>query len=71
VLAGLACGVVAAIGLAAVIDRLTKGELPIRLEDPLAFWVVPMILAVVVLLAIIVPARRATGASPVQALRQD
>jgi predicted lysophospholipase L1 biosynthesis ABC-type transport system permease subunit len=71
VLVGLVGGVVVAIGLATILDRLTSGELPIQLSDPPAFWAVPIILAVVVLLAIVVPARRATGASPVRALRQD
>jgi ABC-type antimicrobial peptide transport system permease subunit len=71
VFAGLGAGLIVAVGLTVIIDKLIEGELPIRLSDPFAFWSVPLALAVVVLLAIVLPARRATGSSPVQALRQD
>ena len=71
VLVGLAAGVVTAIGLTMVVERLTATVMPIRLSDPFAFLGAPLVLAAVVLLAIVAPARRATGANPVQALRQD
>jgi len=71
VFVGLGAGLIVAVGLTVIIDKLTAGELPIRLSDPFAFWSVPLVLAVVVLLAIVMPARRATGSHPVQALRQD
>jgi len=71
VFVGLGAGLFVAVGLTVIIDKLTEGALPIRLSDPFAFWSVPLVLAVVVLLAIVLPARRATGSSPVQALRQD
>jgi hypothetical protein len=71
VFVGLAVGVTAAVGLTMIIDRLTATVMPIRLADPIAFWGAPLALAIVVLVAIAAPARRATGANPVQALRQD
>jgi putative ABC transport system permease protein len=71
VFVGLGVGVAAAVGLTMVIDRLTATVLPIRLADPLAFCAAPLALAVVVIVAIAAPARRATGANPVQALRQE
>jgi ABC-type antimicrobial peptide transport system permease subunit len=71
VFVGLGAGVALAIGFTALVDRLTATSLPIRFADPIAFWGAPLALAIVVLLAIVAPARRATGANPVQALRQD
>jgi predicted permease len=71
VLIGLGVGVAAAVGLTIIIDRLTAATLPIPFADPFAFWGAPPALGVVVLLAIAAPARRATGAAPVEALRQD
>ena len=72
VFVGLGAGLMVAVGLTVIVDRLTAGELPIRLSDPFAFWSVPLVLAAVVLLAIVLPSRGALhGSSPVQALRQD
>ena len=68
---GLGVGAAAAVGLTIAIDRLAATALPIPFADPFAFWGAPLALAIVVLLAIAAPARRATGATPVQALRQD
>jgi ABC-type antimicrobial peptide transport system permease subunit len=68
---GLGVGVAAAVGLTLIIDRIAATALPIPFTDPFAFWGAPLALAVVSLVAIAAPARRATGATPVQSLRQD
>ena len=71
VFVGLGIGVAVAVGFTLIIDRLTAATLPIPFADPFAFWGAPPALGVVVLLAIAAPARRATCATPVQALRQE
>jgi putative ABC transport system permease protein len=68
---GLGVGAAIAVGFATVVDRVAATTLPIPFADPFAFWGAPLALAVVVVVAIAAPARRATGAAPVQSLRQD
>ena len=68
---GLGVGVAVAVGLTIVVDRMAATVLPIPFADSFAFWGAPLSLAVVVLVAIAAPARRATGATPIQSLRQD
>jgi predicted permease len=63
-------GAIAGFGLAMVALRMTVGLIPgLPLVDGLAFTLVPMILALVVLAACYLPARRAARVDPVQVLR--
>jgi len=66
--AGMAAGLVAAIGLSAVLETLVFGVSP---RDPLVFGGVVLVLGAVVLVAGYVPARRATKVQPLEALRGD
>jgi len=66
--AGMAAGLVAAIGLSAVLETLVFGVSP---RDPLVFGGVVLVLGAVVLVAGYVPARRATKVQPLEALRED
>ena len=66
VLAGVAIGVVAAFGLTRFITNFLFG---VSAWDPLVFATVPALLSAVALLAVWVPALRATRIDPVQALR--
>jgi predicted permease len=65
-------GVVIGLGAAAVLMRLMKtlmfGVSPL---DPLTFLTVPVILAIAAALASYLPARRAAGVDPVEALRAE
>jgi ABC-type antimicrobial peptide transport system permease subunit len=65
-------GVVIGLGAAAALVRLMKTLLfGISPLDPLTFLVVPLILATAAALASYLPARRAAGVDPVEALRAE
>ena len=65
-------GIVIGLGAAAVLVRLMKTLLfGISPLDPLTFLAVPLILATAAALASYLPARRAAGVDPVEALRAE
>ena len=65
---GLVVGILLAAGLAVVIRSELFGLAPL---DPVSFGVPMAVLFVVVLLASLVPARRASGIQPMDALRSE
>jgi predicted permease len=65
---GLAVGVAAALGLTRLLETLLYGIQP---TDPLAFGTAALALAMVALVACLVPAARATRIAPSQALRNE
>ena len=65
---GLGIGLVGALGLTQVMAGLLYGLSP---RDPVTFVIVPLTLGAVVLLATLLPARRAAHRDPVAALRSD
>jgi ABC-type antimicrobial peptide transport system permease subunit len=65
---GLAIGLAGAFGVARAMGGLLVGLSP---GDPVTFVAVPVALAVVVLLATWLPARRAVRLDPVAALRSE
>lgn len=65
---GLAIGVVCAFGIARLMQGLLYGLSP---SDPVTFAIAPLTLALVVLLATYLPARRAVKLDPIAALRSD
>jgi ABC-type antimicrobial peptide transport system permease subunit len=67
-LAGVVCGLVAAFGLTRLIASLLFGVKP---WNAFVFFVVPVILIGVALLAVWLPAMRASRVDPVDALRYD
>jgi ABC-type antimicrobial peptide transport system permease subunit len=67
-LAGVACGLAAAFGLTRFIASFLFG---VKAWDPLVFFVVPLILCSVALLAVWLPAVRASRVDPMQALRYE
>jgi len=66
VLIGIPIGIAAALGLAILLAGLLYGVRPI---DPLTFMTIPLLLALVALLACWIPARRAAKVDPMVALR--
>ena len=67
-LIGVAVGVIGAFGLTRLITSVLFGVEP---RDPLIFIGVPLLLTAVSLLAVWVPARRASGVNPLAALRYE
>ena len=65
---GVAAGILAALGLTRTIESLLFG---VTATDPLTFAAVAGLLALVAILACYLPARRATHADPMEALRQE
>jgi putative ABC transport system permease protein len=67
-LAGAVCGLAAAFGLTRLIASFLFG---VKVWDPLAFFVVPIILVCVALVAAWLPAMRASRIDPIHALRYE
>lgn len=66
--AGVVVGTAAAFGLARLISSFLFGVQP---WDPTVFVAVPLLLTLIALLAVMVPATRATKINPVNALRYE
>jgi phage shock protein PspC (stress-responsive transcriptional regulator) len=66
--AGVACGLAAAFGLTRLIASFLFG---VTAWDPLVFLVVPVILVAVAIVAVWLPAMRASRVDPNQALRYE
>jgi putative ABC transport system permease protein len=67
-LVGLVAGLESAWALAWVIESLLFG---VAARDPLSFAAVPVVLAMVALLAVWIPANRASRVSPIESLRYE
>jgi ABC-type antimicrobial peptide transport system permease subunit len=65
-LAGVAIGMLSALALSRLLETLLYGVTP---RDPLVFVVVPAVLIIVALVAVWLPALRATRIDPIDALR--
>jgi putative ABC transport system permease protein len=65
-------GLVAGVAAALVLARLLRGLLyGVTSHDPITLITVPILLAVVALVACVIPARRASRIDPLLALRQE
>ncbi len=67
-LTGVAIGAAAAFGLARLISSFLFGVKP---WDPAVFVAVPVLLTLIALLAVAIPATRATKIHPIEALRYE
>jgi putative ABC transport system permease protein len=67
-IAGVVVGICAAFGLTRLIASLLFG---VKAWDPIVFVTVPVILAGVALLAVLLPATRASRLDPIEALRVE
>ncbi len=65
---GVACGLGAFLALSSVVGKLLYGIAP---TDPLSLTIAPLVLMLAAVAACIVPVRRATGVSPLEALRAE
>jgi ABC-type antimicrobial peptide transport system permease subunit len=68
ILAGVVLGLAAAFAASRYLESLLFG---VTTHDPTTFATVAALLLVVSLIAVIIPARRATLVNPIQALRED
>jgi putative ABC transport system permease protein len=68
VVIGIACGLILSLIVTRVLSSLLYG---ISATDPITFIEVPLLLALVALLACLFPARRATKIDPLIALRYE
>jgi putative ABC transport system permease protein len=68
ILVGASLGLVAAFAASRYLESLLFG---VTTHDPTTFAAVPALLLLVSLIAVIIPARRATRVNPIQALRED
>ena len=68
---GIAIGLIAAYVLAKYLESLTTMLFGVEPRDPVTFAVIGVFLAVVALIACLVPARRATKVDPLEALRYE
>jgi putative ABC transport system permease protein len=67
-LAGVAIGIASALALTRFLQSLLFG---VKARDPLAFFGVPILLILVALIAVWLPAARASRVSPVESLRYE
>ena len=68
---GLAAGALFSTAMALESDRLLALEFPVKILDPIAFVLAALALAVVIAIAMVVPATRATSVDPALVLRQE
>ena len=65
---GASAGLAVFLAFSQVIDKLLFG---VAATDPLSLTVAPLVIAIAAVAACIVPVRRATGVSPLEALRVE